>query len=369
VPLGADGEGFYSRATRGCFDVIANASTLVLDSVDQAGFADGGRAFAVCDYGTADGGTSLPLVHNLVGKIKETYGKDQEVHVQYEDQPNNEWRSVFNHTQGIVRIPGVPLYTEDYEGVFVTASGTSFHDQCFPSNSLNLGMAFTCMHWLSERPGLIADRLHSTQAAPAEKALYQAQAAKDWERTLLARARELAPGGRIVIVNFCESADGYYLGWAGEGANMYSTMSNLWRELVTDGTITEEEFAQCSFPNHYRTLDEHTAPFKEGTPVWDAGLRLVSIDERVVPCPFRAAWVAGEAGTDPVAQAKDYVPTLRTWSNSVFLSALSEERPLAEREAIVERFFEAYEAEVAKDPAQHGMDYVHAYIVLEKVAA
>jgi len=38
----------------------------------------------------------------------------------YEDQPTNEWRSVFGYSQGRLRLPGVPCFAEDFRdpGVF-----------------------------------------------------------------------------------------------------------------------------------------------------------------------------------------------------------------------------------------------------------
>ena len=57
------------------------------------------------------------------------------------------------------------------------------------------------------------------------------QSQQDWRSILKRRSAELAPGGRFVFVNFCESTDGYYLGNTDRGANMYSTFAELWREL------------------------------------------------------------------------------------------------------------------------------------------
>ena len=100
------------------------------------------------------------------------------------------------------------------------------------------------------------------------------QSQQDWRSILKRRSAELAPGGRFVFVNFCESTDGYYLGNTDRGANMYSTFAELWRELVDDGTITEAEFAACTFPNHYKTMAETLAPFEEGDGTFE-GLRVV----------------------------------------------------------------------------------------------
>ena len=62
-----------------------------------------------------------------------------------------------------------------------------------------------------------------------------------------------------------------------------------------------------------------------------------------------------------------FVPTTRTWSNSTYMNALdASQRSEEERKSIVDAFFQRYEERVAQAPEEHGMDYVHAYIVMEK---
>ena len=65
--------------------------------------------------------------------------------------------------------------------------------------------------------------------------------------------------------------------------------------------------------------------------------------------------------------AKSYVPTLRSWSEAVFLSGLDDARPADERHQIVDAFYQRYEDRVASDPNGHAMDYVHCYLAVEKV--
>ena len=69
----------------------------------------------------------------------------------------------------------------------------------------------------------------------------------------------------------------------------------------------------------------------------------------------------------PRAFAESYVPTLRSWSETVFANALDPARPDAERAGIVDLFYHRYEDAVAAAPAQHAMDYVHCYLAMEKV--
>jgi hypothetical protein len=48
------------------------------------------------------------------------------------------------------------------------------------------------------------------------------------------------------------------------------------------------------------------------------------------------------------------------------LNGLDSERPLEERQQIIEDYYGTYGTMVRDSPAGHGMDYVHAYTVISK---
>lgn len=364
IPYGTDGSGFYSDNTIGCYNVILESAPLVLESVRSV-LVRPRSAFTIADYGCADGGTSMPLLYACVKELRKIHGDDLPIQVIYEDQPVNDFKSLFLRLQGL--IPGPKSYVSDFSNVFVTACGTSFYSQCLPPESLNLIFSSTAMHWLREKPCNVTGALHHTMITlPEEAEKFRNQAAKDWETLLLARAKELAPSGRMVLVQFAVDGEGQYLGTTkNTPASMHHTMKDLWKLLVHDGVITQEEFNKTTFVNYYRTVNEFKKPFESAdSPVRKAGLSLVSIETKVVPCPYREKWLKN--GGDPKAHARWFIPTTRTWSNATFTSGLSESRSPEEKDAIVDKFFKLYEDLVAKHPEDHGMDYVHAYIVIAK---
>ena len=54
----------------------------------------------------------------------------------------------------------------------------------------------------------------------------------------------------------------------------------------------QEEFRRTTINNYYRSVAEYSAPFQDkSSPVYQAGLRLVSIDTKVVYCPYNEKWV------------------------------------------------------------------------------
>lgn len=372
-PVGKDGEGEYTASTKGCFDVIETALPLVLESIAALPMPTEGRPFVVADYGTADAGTSLGTMNKIVAAIR-AREPGREVSLQYEDQKDNEWKSVFNHALGHKNVTdayGVELsspYRAD-NGVFVSATGISFHQQAYPSSTVDFGMSYTAMHWLSSGPGGLVGRSDEMHAANCETtsdsscgAAEKEQAALDFNKILTARSAELKKGGRMVVVNFSKSPEGHYLGKTDVGVSMWDSFSASWRRLYDEGLIDATELTSISFPSYYRSMSE-----VEAGAAAVPGLKVVSIEEKVVKCPYREAWNSGassRAGRSPRDHAEWYVPTTRTWSESTFRNALNAERD--NKEEVIAKFWSNYVDLVEEEPGVHGMDYVHTYTVLEK---
>ena len=259
--------------------------------------------------------------------------------------------------------PDNKTYLQNFPNVFAFCSGTSFYSQVVPSDSVDVGFSATAMHWLSKLPCNITDHVHAVGARGQELIAFEKFALADWERILLARSKELVSGGVLVMANFCIDEQGRYLGNT-EGINMFDTFDALWRDLVKSGTITEEEYVSTTFPQFYKSLDQFCSPFNDqSSPVIQSGLRLECAYTGVTKCPYRASF---EEHRDADKFSEAYVPTLRSWSETVFMGGLNTSRPLDERRTIVEQFFDAYKALVREDPDNHSMDYVHTYMVIVK---
>jgi len=174
----------------------------------------------------------------------------------------------------------------------------------------------------------------------AELAAFASQAKHDWETLLLRRARELVPGGRLVLVNFCQNEAGRYLGHTG-GVHMFDTFNRLWQHFATEGVIGVNEYVRMTLPHYFKTVEEFTRPLTDpASPVYGAGLRLEHCETRVVPRPFAAAF---RQHGDAARFARAYIPTLQSWSESTFLAALAPDRSPGARQASIERYYNAYE--------------------------
>ena len=167
-----------------------------------------------------------------------------------------------------------------------------------------------------------------------------------------------------MLVNFCIDEQGRYLGNTGE-VNMFDTFNDIWQQFVDEGAITDEEYRRMTLPQYYNTVPEFSAPFLDATDeVYQAGLRLVDIETRITPCPYAADF---RRHGERQRFADAYIPTIRTWNESTYLGAVSPTRPLEERKAIIESFYDTYKQRVLAEPDRHHMDYVHAFMTIEKV--
>ncbi len=354
------GAGYYSANTVGAKAVIDAAADLVLEAMGDMQLS-GSSPFSIADYGAADGGTSIDMMRKAVARLRQA-APDRQIAITYTDLPHNDFSVLFKLMHGLL-----PGHTENPLGkqpnVFTFASGATFYQQIFPASTISLGFSATAMHWLSKLPIQIADHPHAVGANAAEKKTLRASALADWETILMHRARELEPGGKFVFVNFCEDEQGHYLGHTG-GVNMHDTFAKHWRNLLQDGTISESEYRRANFVQFYKTKQDFTAPFENpDSAVRKAGLVLEKAFTRTTECPYAAEF---RRKGDPVAFAKSYIPTLRSWSESTFMGGLDPSRPADERMSIINRFYGAYEAEVAASPAGHAMDYVHCFMVVGK---
>ena len=99
APYGKDGSGYYSDNAPQCNIAIMESAPFALAAIRSAS-VEPGSVFTIADYGCADGGTSMPLWYACVKELRNLHGDDLPIHVIYEDQPINDFKSLFLRLQG-----------------------------------------------------------------------------------------------------------------------------------------------------------------------------------------------------------------------------------------------------------------------------
>ena len=337
------------------------ACAMVVDAIYSLPQASIEQGFTLSDMGTADAGTSLAMIGKAIEAVR-ARAPEAPITLVYSDQPRNDFNALIANVYGLGPFD---TYLDRHQDVYPLVSGTTFYKQIIPHATLDIGFSATAMHWLSTKVCNISNHVQAVGAEGDELEAFSAQAHRDWRQILLHRAAELKPGGKLVLINFGRDEQGRYLGNTG-GVNMFDTFNQIWLSFLDQRRIDRAEYENMTLPQYYNTVEEFSAPLTDSDdPVYRAGLRLEHIDTRIVKCPFAESF--GEHG-DAARFAEEYIPTIRSWNESIYFNALSPERPLDERRQIIEDYYATYRNLVRDNPEGHGMDYVHAYMVITKQA-
>ena len=358
--LSMKSSGYYSQKTIGAKIAIDSIQPLVEKAFKEIPKKN---ILRIADFGSADGGTSQEMWFNLIKELRDK--DDRQIEILYTDLSSNDFSTLFRTMQGMEGNSQF-AYQNLFKDVFVHGCGTGFHKQLMHDNSLSFGFSATAMHYVSEKPCHIQNHVHMVGANSEEKEKFKIQASKDWESILLSRANELISGGRFICINFGIDEKGRYLGNTG-GHNMFDKFTFYWKSLEDKQIITKEEFVAATFTQHYRTLEEFRKPFDDPkSNISKAGLRLKSCSTMLTDCPYKVNYENNKNSITSKQYAESLIPTLRSWSETVFRTALNgrEENQINE---IVNKFYNAYQDEVVLNPEGHAMDYVHVIMDIEKI--
>jgi hypothetical protein len=235
--------------------------------------------FVIADMGAAGGGNSLEPMRRALA-ARQGGGPAFVVHT---DIPGNDFTALFE------LLADSPHTYLGEPGVFAAAEGRSFYDPLFPAGFLSLGWSSIAVHWLSAVPHPIPDHIFCSFATGAARDALRERSAGDWHDFLAARAAELRPAGRLVVVGGAALDDGSS---GAEGLMDIANASLL--ELVDGGELERAEYERMTIPTWNRTTAEFVEPFEKGAA---SGLELRRHAARSLPDPYLAAYREdGDAG-------------------------------------------------------------------------
>jgi len=71
--------------------------------------------------------------------------------------------------------------------IYSMASATTFYEQIFPSNTLDIGFSSTALHWMNCSPCALTDHVAANKSTAPEVETWREQARRDWELILCHR--------------------------------------------------------------------------------------------------------------------------------------------------------------------------------------
>ena len=99
IPYGEAGSGFYGSKVLDTMPCIEALAPIALECVRSYPVTPG-SVFTIADYGCADGGSSMSLIYACVEELRKLHGNELEILIFYEDQPVNDFTSLFSFLQG-----------------------------------------------------------------------------------------------------------------------------------------------------------------------------------------------------------------------------------------------------------------------------
>jgi hypothetical protein len=346
---GMKGAGFYDQHST----AQLASMRLVFDWIDctvaSMALPPASETFTVLDLGSSEGRNAL-IVMGRVAEAVRRRRPEQIIQTIYSDLPSNNFNRLFTNLHE-ARIAGrIPA------DVYPSAAAGSFYESLVPPNSVHFAMAFNALLWLDRLPDtLVADavvyrRPHPPRSdrnmAPETVAAFTRQADQDLTRFLKSRAREMAPGGKLLVVSPGDDDKGSV------SDGLYDVLNDACLDLITAGRLERTRYERFTMPLYFRTVAETLAPLqREDSPVKD----LFAVDRAEtleVPTPFLVEF---DRTGDAAALADTYTGFLRAFSEPVARAALGGTDDDA---MLMDELFGRVHARVKAEPQRYRFRYI-----------
>ncbi|WP_431231399.1 SAM-dependent methyltransferase [Mycolicibacterium psychrotolerans] len=316
------------------------------------------QPIAIVDYGAATGYNSLLPIGAAISVIRKRTRSDHAILVAHTDVPGNDFTTLFS-----TLADDQDSYLKKDSATYASVVGRSFYSQILPSDSIALGWSSWAIHWLRRVPVPIPDHIEISYSADEEaRRAYARQAAEDWRDFVAFRGRELAPGGRLLVLTVGLKPDGT----SGFEAAFDAIMTAL-HQFVRDGLITDEELRRMSIPSTGRDEKDFRAPFHpsgrfEGLSIED--VELFDGEDRFWS-QFQSDKDADAFGTNWADFLRGSMfPTLAAAVDEDAEAGASRDRRSKRRREFVDQLHAALAAQLAAAPAR--MSIPLGLVVLEK---
>ncbi|XP_071086277.1 uncharacterized protein [Haliotis cracherodii] len=324
-----------------------------------------GDTFTIGDYGCYNGFSSQEILEYIVGSLKQECGEEIPVHIIYEDQNSNDYNALIQTvcSNGKVSI--------NHPKVYMSMCPTSFHEQCVPDNTFHLLLCFWSAHYLSNSVSYKDSLLTFPDGTRDEINAVVTQASDNWQQFLLNRANEIKHGGRMMLMVPAEDRERKYGQSRVHLQNMWVAMTSVWRLFRDTDLITECEYEAANYSGYYRSEEELRAPFcDEASPVVKAGLRIKSLEishhEPYSMKPMENTKEENGWKEDIETSVARFVCTIRSWTEHIFLQALSSRSQVSRRDVVNTFYDRLLEHLKQQDISNCGWNNIIAYIVITK---
>lgn len=254
-PAPMAGRGLYNRSSHVQAAAVRPAIPLLERAANAVPLVDLPEPIVIADYGSSEGRNSIEPMRIAIRALRNRMGADHPISVFHIDLPGNDFGSLFR-----TLTDNPDSYLRDDPATNAAAVARSFYEQVMPSSSVTLGWSAWALHYLSRAPVLIPDHVHYAGSRDvAVRAAFASQSKNDWEAFLQNRARELRPGGRLIILTKAALPDGD----SGHQARLIDAIQKSLMKLVDQGHVSISEVYRMVIPVVSRLKADLLAPFSK----------------------------------------------------------------------------------------------------------
>ena len=340
--------GYYDRHSATQLSSIQALRDWVDTAVADLALPAAAQAVTVLDLGSSEGRNAIHLMAAIVEGLRRR--TRQPVQTIYSDLASNNFNQLFANLEDARPAGLFPA------GVYPGAVGGSFYGPLLPPGTVHLATSFNAILWLDRLPTIpMSDfvayrRPHPPRpglaVSPEATAAFGRQAEQDLVRFLECRARELVPGGKLLLASPGDTDQ------ARVCDGLFDLLNDACLDLVAAGRLEREEYERLTMPVYFRTVAELLAPLERA----DSPVRRVFAVDRAesleVPPPFVVEF---QRGGEVAAYAGAYTGFLRAVSEPVVRGALDHPEDGAQT---VESLYERIRGRLLAEPERYLFRYV-----------
>jgi hypothetical protein len=342
------GAGYYDQHSTAQDSSIRALQDWVEDAVASLPLPAPAQPVTVLDLGSSEGRNAIRGMGAIVAALRRR--TDQPLRTIYSDLPSNDFNQLFANLEQARRAGLLPA------GVYPGAAGGSFYGPLLPPGTVHFATCFNAIQWLDQLPAVpLPDAVAYRRprpprpglaVSPEATAAFARQAERDLLRFLECRARELVPGGKLLLAAPGDTDR------ARVGDGLLDVLNDASLDLVAAGRWGREQYERLTMPVYCRTVAELLAPLeRDDSPVRGA-FTVERAEALEVPTPFVVAF---RLGGDVAAYAGAYTGFLRAISEPVVRAALNQ--PEGDT-VIVESLYERICARLLAEPERYSFRYI-----------
>lgn len=346
--------GFYDRNSAQQHGTMQAVIGWLTEAIGTMMLPDEAQPIVAADFGCSEGRNSIITMGYVLEALRNRR-REQPVCVIHCDLPSNNFNQLFHTLYDPAQANYAQSQGRRHANIVPLACGGSFFDAMLAPRSISIAMSFVAVQWMDRIPDVpVPEFIGYMKGSSAAREAYSRQADREMTRFLEARALEMVPGGKLLVV--APGSDGTQR--CGDG--IYDVLNDAALDLVDAGRISRRRFENFVLPIYFRTVEEMTAPLTRSGSSLEGAFRVDRAETLGLSMPFED----GLRRTGNVETYADgYTNFVRAFSEPVLAGGLVE--PGQDR-AVIDELYARVRERLAADPQRYTAHNIEVAMLLTR---